>query len=160
MKSLQQLKEERDSIDIKIRQLENISSFGIPKTNVHKFIKPCVDSGHSMGEVTKLYCNGEIVCMYDRTTEYAKSCKWKAKHGLVVIECNKKELKQYFDMCIMYDKIDYRIRHHDTLYSNLENKDELLKKHFSEEYELQKELNKWMKDHINTDISIIKKLSI
>lgn len=51
-----------------------------------------------MGETVRVYCNDRLIEVADRTEDYARSCKWRAKHGLVVIRFTQKALRQYIDL--------------------------------------------------------------
>lgn len=52
-----------------------------------------------MGETIAIMCNGQKVQIIDRTHKYARSCKWRAKHGYIVIDFTKKALKEYVTVC-------------------------------------------------------------
>lgn len=73
-------------------------SLGIPKRDVRHFVIPQPSSGYSMGEVVITSCNGKEICRVNNTQEYAKSCKWRAKHGVVFVEFTKTQLRRYVEM--------------------------------------------------------------
>lgn len=48
-------------------------------------------TGYSMGETIRLFVAGHYLMTMDNTDEYAKSSKWKAAHGDIVIKLTKPE---------------------------------------------------------------------
>lgn len=61
-------------------------------------------SGYSMGEVVTLCCGNVTLLRYDNTRSYAKSCKWRARHGSVVFRLTKTALREYARLCrVCYD---------------------------------------------------------
>lgn len=76
---------------------ENLHCNGIPYKDVHiyRYNRPAYSSGFSMGEVIIIRCNGNGIDRIDNTSEYAKSCKWKANHGLIIINFTQKGLRDY-----------------------------------------------------------------
>jgi len=76
---------------------ENLHLNGIPYKDVHyyRYKRPWYSSGFSMGEVIIIRCNGHGIDRIDNTQEYAKSCKWRANHGLVIINFTQKGLRDY-----------------------------------------------------------------
>ena len=67
---------------------------GIPYTLAQYFIaaRPGSDasSGYSMGELVIVRYKGKEITRYDNRSEYAKSCKWTARHGEVVFDIKTK----------------------------------------------------------------------
>lgn len=76
---------------------ENLHCNGIPYKDVHiyRYKRPWYSSGFSMGEVIIIRCNGHDIDRIDNTQEYAKSCKWRANHGLIIINFTQKGLRDY-----------------------------------------------------------------
>ncbi len=74
---------------------ENLIKHGISPNNVHYYLTPHINSGYSMGEKVSVMCNNVEIERRDYTQEYAKSCTYRTKHGLVVFNFTKKGLKDY-----------------------------------------------------------------
>ena len=78
------------------------------------FATPRIWSEYSMGEEI-LYCfQNSPIFKESYTQQYAKSCKWRAKHGYIVINFKtKKALKEFANKAISgkitYDDIDKNI---------------------------------------------------
>lgn len=64
-----------------------------------------VSSGYSMGETVDINVNGECVISINQEEEYARSCKWQANHGLVIIDFTKKDFRWMFDKAARIYKI-------------------------------------------------------
>lgn len=100
MKEYSRITAELEELSALKENYDALISAGIPKTKVHFFEIPySVNSGYTMGEVVIVRCNGKDVVRYDHTQEYAKSCKWRANHGRVVLNFTKKLLKEYVILC-------------------------------------------------------------
>lgn len=94
-----------ETITTKVEQLQKqlalwdaLRERGIPTKYVQYYETPAVRSGYRMGETVRVYCNDKLIEVADRTEDYARSCKWRAKHGLVVIRFTQKALRQYIDL--------------------------------------------------------------
>lgn len=74
---------------------------GLPKSKVHYFSVPMAKSGYSMGERVVVRVNGAIVAQADYTREYGRCCKYSAKHGKVIFDFSKKDLKYWLDWCVL-----------------------------------------------------------
>lgn len=74
---------------------------GLPKTKVHYFSVPMIKSGYIMGERVVVRVNSATVTQADYTKEYARSCKYRAKHGKVVLDFSKKDLRYWLDWCVL-----------------------------------------------------------
>lgn len=96
-KTYQQTKEIVESECKWMQVYENLHLNGIPYKDVHyyRYNRPAYSSGFSMGEVIVIRCNGNGIDSIDNTQEYAKSCKWRANHGLVIINFTQKGLHDY-----------------------------------------------------------------
>lgn len=81
----------------------NLIDCGVTPKNVRYYETPNVYSGYSMGETVEVWCNNKIIEAIDHTSDYARSCRWRAKHGKVVINFSKKSLKEYLKACIDND---------------------------------------------------------
>lgn len=103
------VQEIRATINYLCEVYDALVSCGIPKRDVHHFVKPQPSSGYSMGEVVITSCNGKEICRVNNTQEYAKSCKWRAKHGVVFVEFTKTTLRRYIDMLKRDDIGCYRL---------------------------------------------------
>lgn len=89
---------------------ENLHCNGIPYKDVHyyRYNRPAYSSGFSMGEVIVIRCNGNGIDRIDNTSEYAKSCKWKANHGLIIINFTKGGLRDYIKAAKKGDHFERR----------------------------------------------------
>ena len=59
------------------------------------FAKHLIDSGYAMGEIKEIRCPKiGVINYYNNTSDYAKSCTWKAKHGSVVLNLTPSELRR------------------------------------------------------------------
>ena len=96
-KTYQQTKEIVESEGRWLQVYENLHCNGIPYRDVHhyRYHRPSYSSGFSMGEVIIIRCNGNGIDRIDNTSEYAKSCKWRATHGLIIINFTQKGLRDY-----------------------------------------------------------------
>lgn len=90
---------EIDRLNRTLNVYDALIACGIPKKDVLFYNTPYVFSGYSMGETIVVKCNEKHIETADFTKQYAKSCTWKPKHGLVVINFTKKELKEYVNYC-------------------------------------------------------------
>lgn len=77
----------------------NLISFGVPQSKVQYYETPCVSSDYSMGELVIVRCNGFDIDRKDKRQEYARSCKYHAKHGIIVLDFTKADLKKYVTLC-------------------------------------------------------------
>ena len=104
-KSYKQLVSELDAINNLKLKYDTLINCGIPVCKVHHWEFPTsVTSGYSMGETIVIFCNDKRILTIDRCQHYAKSCKWKPKHGHIKIVFTKKDLRKYVDM---YEHIHY-----------------------------------------------------
>lgn|GEM_PF-6340482 len=79
-----------------------LHSFGVPYSLTGYFVDRTVNfhehatSGYNMGETVEVYCCGHEIIKYDHTQEYARSCRWRARHGIIVFNFpTKKSLRDY-----------------------------------------------------------------
>lgn len=72
---------------------------GIAKKDVHFYVTPDITSGYSMGEEIVVKCNDVAIESVDNTQQYAKSCTWRPKHGYILLNFTKKDLKTYVALC-------------------------------------------------------------
>lgn len=103
----------------KIELYDRLIKCGIPKKLVHYYEVSDIESGYTMGEKVYIYCNDMLVDVLDQTEEYARSCKWRANHGKVVLRFNKKTLKEYINVLKQrYDMgLDYERKGNNSHYS-------------------------------------------
>ena len=60
---------------------------------------PHIESGHRMGNFCEWYIGDQLIWKSSNCEEYAKSCKYKATHGKLIIRFRtKKECKDFFVM--------------------------------------------------------------
>lgn len=93
-----------EMLEKKVNLYNNLISCGIAEKRVHLYEAPVCESGYSMGELIIIRCNGKEIDRYDNRKEYARSCKWSAKHGKIILDFTKKDLKTYFDL--LQDKLN------------------------------------------------------
>ena len=62
-------------------------------------IKPKFD--YSMGSVVSLAINGNVFKTYDHTKEYARGCKYSARHGKVIIDFPSKAMFKKFSKLVV-----------------------------------------------------------
>lgn len=98
-KTYQSVVSEIDKLSKTLQVYDALIACGIAKKDVQYYDTPYIYSGYSMGETIHVKCNGKNIATVDNTKQYAKSCTWKPKHGLVVINFTKKELKEYVNYC-------------------------------------------------------------
>ena len=96
-KTYQQTKEIVESEGMWMQVYENLHLNGIPYKDVHyyRYNRPWYSSGFTMGEVIVIRCNGKDIDRINNTQEYAKCCKWRANHGLIIINFTQKGLRDY-----------------------------------------------------------------
>jgi len=105
---------------------DRLHECGIPYNEVHyfRYNLPYYSSGFSMGEIMTVKCNGNEIHRIDRTKEYSKSCKWKAKHGYIVINFTKKGLRDYMTAAKRGDgfaKVEFTKKYLDVNASRISN---------------------------------------
>lgn len=129
-KTYEQVERELEQLNQTMELYDRLVSFGIPKKMVHYYTSPERRSGYSMGETIAVLCNGQKVQIIDRTQEYARSCKWRAKHGYIVIDFTKKALKEYVTACYnIAIALKYQ-KEYSELVSLHEAKDKLIEQYF------------------------------
>lgn len=89
---------------LELRKLLNLYDIlhlfgGVPYKDVHFYMPPNYASGYNMGEVIVVKCNGVTLDTIDNRKFYAKSCKWRPKHGHIVLNFTKKALREYIEIC-------------------------------------------------------------
>ena len=94
-KTYEQVERELEQLNQTMELYDRLISFGIPKEIVHFYTCPETSRDYSV----TVMCNGQKVQIIDKTQEYARSCKWRAKHGYIVIDFTKKALKEYVQTC-------------------------------------------------------------
>lgn len=111
MKTYSQIKTEQEENNKKMQLFENLHNNGISYKNVHFYKTPNIESNYSMGEMIVVKCGENHIEKADRCKNYAKSCKWKAKHGKIVVCFTKKGLKEYVFICKkIYATDDMKVR--------------------------------------------------
>ena len=111
-KTYKELKSEYRSNEKMMEVYNALHRCGISLKNVHFYNTPTVYSDYSMGEMVYIYCNDVLIEKVNNCREYAKSCKWKAKHGRVEVRFTKKALKEYIDL---RKSILFKENHNDIL---------------------------------------------
>jgi hypothetical protein len=103
MKTYSQIKTEQQENNKTMQLFENLHNNGISYKNVHFYKSPNITSNYSMGEMIIVKCGENHIENVDRTKNYSKYCKWKAKHGKIVVCFSKKGLREYVDICKKID---------------------------------------------------------
>ncbi len=99
MKKYSELKSEMSVNNSMMELYENLHTNGIAYKDVHYYAMPRISSNYSMGEKIVVKCGENTIHTIDHCMEYAKSCKWSAKHGCIVLVFTKKGLKDYVAVC-------------------------------------------------------------
>lgn len=99
METYIQLRNKQTYINGMMALYNNLHDNGIAYKNVHYYESPKISSNYSMGEKVLVNCDGKTIQIIDNCQEYAKSCRWNAKHGHIVIDFSKKGLKDYVNVC-------------------------------------------------------------
>ena len=91
------------------RVYDKLHTYGIPRSLAPYFISCDYPkrsySGYSMGELICVCFKGDVIVSYDNRKDYAKSCKWKPKHGYVKFNfTSRKTLRMYCEACKRYVK--------------------------------------------------------
>lgn len=92
----------------KLKLYDRLIACGLPKSKIHWYAIPDMRSGYSMGEYVILRCNGQIIDTTDQTKEYRGGCKYRAKHGKVVLDFTKKDLRHWLDWCMLIHTPRYK----------------------------------------------------
>ena len=134
---LAKLQEKKDLFD----RLHEIG--GISYKQVHLFHFPHCKSGFSMGETVVLYVNHKAVAEQNQCLQYAKSCTWQEKHGLLRFDFTKKDFKKLFELLekVEYDlymvghaKDEYRLKYEKRFLNDSNEITEMWKKAFKEDH--------------------------
>lgn len=75
---------------------------GVPEKLVHYFAPFCVNSGYSLGEVTRIQCGGVLIVERDTRAHYtgcARRYNNTAVHGYTCVNFSKKALRKFVDLC-------------------------------------------------------------
>ena len=95
MKTRKELQNQIENLQSELKIVETLCKY-VPEKYAICFGGMVVDSGYSMGEVVRYSINGDIIMDDGYCQDYAKSCRYKAKHGLVIFDFkNRKQLKEY-----------------------------------------------------------------
>ena len=129
-KTYEQVERELEQLNQTMELYDRLVSFGIPKKMVHYNTSPEKSSGYSMGETIAIMCNGQKVQIIDNTQEYARGCKWRAKHGYIVFDFTKKALKEYVTACYNIAIALKNQKECSELVSLYEAKDKLIEQYF------------------------------
>lgn len=98
-KTYNQLKSECVSNEKLLERYDALNRCGISLKYVHFYDTPYITSGYSMGEMVYIYCNDVLIERVDNCMEYAKSCKWRGRHGRIEVRFTKKGLKDFVGLC-------------------------------------------------------------
>ena len=83
----------------RLRVYDCLIACGIPQKMVHYYEHPSVGSGYSMGEKVIVRVGYKPIEIIDNRKEYAKTCRYSARHGMVVLNFTKAALKKYVSLC-------------------------------------------------------------
>lgn len=121
---------------------DSLVACGIPQGKAHYYVRNLCSSGYSMGEIVEVWCNGKLIDRVNNTKEYAKSCSWRAKHGLVVLNFTKKALRRLIDINIGLEHASRTENHSDYTRLYYERRD-LVRNAFVAKKSVVKELKLW-----------------
>lgn len=114
MTNYQTLLAERERTSRDIAVCEAGIEAGIPKSKAHCILalldRISIKSGYSMGETIIVKIKGVEVMRKNQTQEYAKSCKWRAKHGEVILDMTLKQAKEIYNALYILDRIHYDLK--------------------------------------------------
>ena len=100
MKTYNQAKSDLDYNKAIVAIYDKLHTNGIAYKDVHYYEFPKdISSNYSMGEKIVVKCGGNTIHTIDQCMEYSKSCKWRARHGYIVLAFTKKGLKDYVAIC-------------------------------------------------------------
>ena len=136
-----------------IEIMDAVIKAGIPQSKAHyifDFVGNMfsVSSGYSMGETVDIEVIGERVIRIDQEKEYARTCKWNANHGMVIIELTKKDFRWMFDQAARLDEIHYGLK--------FAEKDVVKTRYREELIEIHKEIREFVGNRVS-ERSVIKK---
>ena len=144
---IERLEREKESIESAMAVAQALVDCGIPR-KLTKHWKPVApESGYSMGETVVLKCGDKTIQKLDNTSEYAKSCKYRAKHGYIVLEFSKKDLRTLVDLMKVSDEKREKARR---------TKDAADHEAF---YQASRAYQEFALKHVSIEKSVIKKLS-
>jgi len=107
----------------------NLHTCGIALNKVHYYEKPKCSSEYSMGEKIEVCCNGITIQVIDDRQYYAKSCKWQEKHGYILLNFSKKDLKRYVEIGVEMEKVLQR-KEMEAYWGLMKERKELIKKSY------------------------------
>ena len=138
-KTYKQVKTQLETLNSIIDLYDKLINCGIAKDKVHYYESPHCYSDYSMGEEIDVRCNMKPIEKVDNRKYYAKSCKWSEKHGYILLNFSKKDLKRYVQIGL---EMEFALKSKDNkLYLNLlVEKKALLRKSFVAEKSIVKSL--------------------
>ncbi len=78
-----------------------LKSCGVPEKLVHHFAPFTVNSGYSLGEVTRIQCAGVPIIEHDKRAHYtgrARRYNSTAVHGFTCVDFSKKDLRKFLNL--------------------------------------------------------------
>ena len=111
-KSYKQLVAELDELQKQKELYDRLHDLGgIKYDDVHLFRFPLCKSGYSMGETLVVKVSKKVVAVQNQEADYAKSCKWRAKHGYMLFEFTKKGFKEMIELAKAVNYEQYMCLH-------------------------------------------------
>jgi hypothetical protein len=98
---------------------DKLMSLGIPKSIVTSFHSVCVHTGYSMGEETVIKCNDVVVFTHDTRSRYDGKWRGKERYGRSVIKFNKKQLREFLELCKEIDNLEIERRDRNSYWVSL-----------------------------------------
>ena len=138
-KTYKQVKEQLDVLNNILDLYDKLNECGIAKDKVHYYEAPKCSSDYSMGEEVDVRCNMRQIQLIDKRRYYAKSCKWNEKHGFILLNFSKKDLKRYVQIGIEMEQAQ-KAKDRNRYLNLSDEKNKLIKKAFVAEKSIVKKL--------------------
>lgn len=162
MKTRKELQAEIEKLQSELKVVETLCKY-VPEKHAICFNGMVVDSGYSMGEVVRYSIKGEIIKEVDNCQEYANSCRFRAKHGLIIFDFKtRKQLKEYCEARGAYSAL---CNHADCCRNNIfafhkNIKIERYEGNLKKADDFQKEIDEYSEKLNNTNAAIIEQVRI
>lgn len=137
----QELKEQLERMTELMSTYNAIASCGVPQKSVHHWVAPKIMSGYTMGEEVRIRCGATTIQDIDQRKYYAKSCKWHEKHGYVLIDLSKANVKRYLSLLTQLEYTDLTMAERDELRNQAK---DILCKSINKEHSQIKSLTIWV----------------
>lgn len=162
MKTRKELQNQIENLQNQLKIVETLCKY-VPEKYAICFEGMVVDSGYSMGEVVRYSIKGEIIKEVDNCQDYAPSCRYRAKHGMIIFDFKtRKQLKEYCEARRVYSEL---CNHADCCRCNIiafhkNIKIERYEGNLKKADELQKEIDEYSEKLNNTNAAIVEQVRI